>query len=180
MELTPLETLEVWSAADSAIMRSSPDAKVQADLDRRLREYEEKRDISVLTLRPGMEPVRWFLRPMHLKAREFVEIPELQRHRQTRAFQVCVEKVEGLTVNGRPWVPKTIEVKWLGEEFSILDDSEVNFLERCQQTAIVMEIGGVALQRGYLSPFSDARYSRPLGSLDPWARKSSADEGTAT
>lgn len=178
MIVAPQGSLEVWSYNDPAIERESIDAEKNESLQWAMREYIAHRDTAVLRLLPGMEPIRWQLRPMRMKAREWVEEVPGVRERHTRAFRACVEKVTGLETGEGPWQPATVGVEWLGTKFNVLDEKAIDFLEIAGWTAVINEIGGVAYQRAYLDPFGAGQFLPVLGS--PVLSRTKSSAGSAT
>lgn len=174
MLVEPLGPLAVVSYNDPAIDAAGKEGRW------RLRQYIERRDPALLVFRPGMTPVRFWVRPMHTRAREWVEDQLQTRARYTRAFRVCVERVEGLDTPSGPYVPDTTPVEWLGSRFDILSDRAVEFLEGAGWTTVINEVGGVAYQRAYLDPFGGGRYSPVHGSPVLWESRLGADGADAS
>lgn len=181
MKVSPLHSMEVVSYNDPAIITESEDKRQSEALEWAFREYIATRDVGLLKFRPGMQPIRFFLRPMRLRAREWVEDVMGVRQRHTRAFQVCIEKIEGLEgPDGSDWTPATTPVEWLSEKFNCLSDASLNDLEVAGLTSLVNEIGGVAYQRAYLPPFVRGKYSPVLGSPVLSERRLDATDQTKT
>lgn len=137
--------------------------------------YAKTRNEKLLKLKPGSEPI-WFhvQRPNANMFMTWVHAAESVGERYRRAFQLCVSKIENITlVDGtekrihtpseQQQTPTGVVLYWTDLEVSQIP------------LVYIDEIGSVAFDRGYLDPKAEASYRLPHSVASALGRRISQD-----